>query len=1348
MKKNYILLLIVYLLSNNINAQTSPFIKYNGDTLFVQAADNATSVAWNNGKKVTSYSKTNGIVNTDKIVTMQNTGTTAAQVCADLVADGYSNWYLPSKNELNYLYTNKGSVGGFTSNYYWSSTEDVNDTTKAFVQQFGNGSTTTLAKTQTTAKVRCVRKKTPSYSLNIRHNFWITSGGINYNVNDFKKDPNQRNERSNTVNVFDLASVGYVLDNVDEVRDERCVYRLLASSDTIPDSSDFVWGYRQYQIDGGSTSVGAGNPDKSDLKVRCNMFPPYRNGYLLFEIKSLDFPSSYLKNNVKYKKITFDQHNQTSDVDIIVGNLNGGYIASGSTYNNTVLSMRNNSGLYSSYYQPYNLYCGTTLNFYLSKQSFFNIDSSLLVSQNKNICYPSNQFEQYNANEICMNGNFNGNGPPNNSLDSLVYAYNSFGLDKSLNQYPLTFPSNVSSGSYYLYVVPQTYIDPVNKGCISYSSSTNVYVNMPKIILNNNTDTLHIYSEANNTINENISINNQGSASLTWSANASNALVAMPSSTGTVQANNSGYINININTTNLPIGDSVCTISVNSNDPLNPLKKVVVKLHIINPADNIQLSVDYNLLCSQKKLLFQKTIPLKFASYASSCNYVVEWSDNSGTFAASPPKNSMSCSSSPTKVSLNNLYDLSKSYKTRIKLTGPVIIYGSVLPINKRKPVTPVSASACTIYTSPSKKHQWNSSGVYNDTLISHNGCDSIVNITLTINKTTYDTISNTNCDRLNSPSGKHIWKSSGRYNDTIQNTKSCDSVITVNLTIKNSTIATVSVSACDSYISVSRKYIWNQSGIYNDTIANSVGCDSIIITNVTIKKSYATINPVSCNNYISPSGKIWTTSNTYLDTIPNATGCDSIITLNLTIKNGSDTSFIASACNSYTSPSGKIYTISGTYSDTILNAAGCDSIITVNLTIKNSTTGTDAITAFDSYTWINGKTYTTSNNVAKDTLTNAVGCDSIVTLNLTIKNSSTGIDSITACDSYTWINGTTYTTNNNTAKDTLVNVSGCDSIVTLSLTIKNSTTGVDVITACNSYTWINGITYTTSNTTAKDTIRNASGCDSIITLNLTINTVDVTTTVNQSNISANNTSAIGYQWINCDNNSLITGETNRTYFPSVSGNYAVALTSNGCLDTSACSPVNVTCFAKYTTSYDSNKNEFTLTLDSTTSAMATAYNWNFGDGATSTLSTPSHTFAADTTYNVCLNITTASADTCSYCHVIGKDSQGNIYRLNGFTVNVVNPNAQLTAINLLSQKESGYRVYPNPTSGDVFVVFNQQLNNGSIKIVGVLGQTIESRNNLTGNQFNFNINSHAAGIYFIEVNQNGMITRTKLVKQ
>ncbi len=119
--------------------------------------------------------------------------------------------------------------------------------------------------------------------------------------------------------------------------------------------------------------------------------------------------------------------------------------------------------------------------------------------------------------------------------------------------------------------------------------------------------------------------------------------------------------------------------------------------------------------------------------------------------------------------------------------------------------------------------------------------------------------------------------------------------------------------------------------------------------------------------------------------------------------------------------------------------------------------------------------------------------------------------------------------------------------------------TGTDIQTACNSYTWLDGNTYTSSNNTATYVLENALGCDSIVTLNLTIHSVsNIGTTLNGATITANNNNAT-YQWLDCDNNNApIAGATSQTYTATEDGNYAVAITENGCTNTSACVAVTI----------------------------------------------------------------------------------------------------------------------------------------------------------------------------------------------
>jgi energy-converting hydrogenase Eha subunit C len=341
---------------------------------------------------------------------------------------------------------------------------------------------------------------------------------------------------------------------------------------------------------------------------------------------------------------------------------------------------------------------------------------------------------------------------------------------------------------------------------------------------------------------------------------------------------------------------------------------------------------------------------------------------------------------------------------------------------------------------------------------------------------------------------------------DTILNAKSCDSVITIHLTINIlPTSSTMNHTACISYISPSGKYIWTAAGTYMDTIPNTEGCDSIITINLTINtiSTSSTINQTVCNSYTSPSGNnIWTSSGTYVDIIPNAAGCDSVITINLLV-NSTHSTINETTCFAYTSPSGNhTWTSSGIYMDTIPNAAACDSIITINLLINNSgsiiypTVCNSYISPSGNYTW-------TSSNIYYDTIPNAVGCDSVIAIHLTVNSVSTGSTLyLTACNSFTSPSG--------------------------------------------NYTW-------TSSNTYYDTIPNSNGCDSLLVIDLTINNVDVLVNQNGTTLTAN-TSGDSYQWLNCDNgNSIITGEVSQYYTATTNGNYAVVLTENGCTDTSIC---------------------------------------------------------------------------------------------------------------------------------------------------------------------------------------------------
>ncbi|MDW7694279.1 SBBP repeat-containing protein [Flammeovirgaceae bacterium SG7u.111] len=261
--------------------------------------------------------------------------------------------------------------------------------------------------------------------------------------------------------------------------------------------------------------------------------------------------------------------------------------------------------------------------------------------------------------------------------------------------------------------------------------------------------------------------------------------------------------------------------------------------------------------------------------------------------------------------------------------------------------------------------------------------------------------------------------------------------------------------------------------------------------------------------------------------------------------------------CDSYTWINGKTYTQSDdsiAYSEVDMN--GCGLTYVLNLTILNSTT-IDSVVACDSYTWQNGITYSESTNSPTHTLTNQHGCDSVINLHLSIF-STTIKDEISACDAYTWIDGTTYTESTDTPRYVFTNVVGCETVATLDLRINHPTRKADTVSNCGPFTWVDGVTYFESTNAPVYALTNTMGCDSLMTLNLIVNAVDTSVTMDEYSLVAGANGA-AYQWLDCWRNYLpISGETSKVFTPEFIGSYAVVVTENGCVDTSLCVPVAV----------------------------------------------------------------------------------------------------------------------------------------------------------------------------------------------
>ena len=418
-------------------------------------------------------------------------------------------------------------------------------------------------------------------------------------------------------------------------------------------------------------------------------------------------------------------------------------------------------------------------------------------------------------------------------------------------------------------------------------------------------------------------------------------------------------------------------------------------------------------------------------------------------------------------------------------------------------------------------------SGTYLDTLSNSKGCDSILSLNLTVNLITFSTLNQTICEG-NSFLGRTL---SGTYSDTLKNAnaKGCDSIRTLNLTINPKTFSTISQTICEGSSFLGRTL----SGTYLDTLknANAKGCDSIRTLILTVNaRSFTTINRTICFGDSFEGRKA---SGTYLDTFSNQLNCDSIRTLNLIVLPKNEINYTVSICQGDSFLGRKI---AGVYNDTFKDSKACDSIRVLTLIVNNTSSFSFSQTICEGDSYL-GKTIS---GIYKDTLQNAKGCDSFRTLTLTVLPKNI-VENITICEGKSY-RGHTIEGN---YLDTFIDNIGCKKISQLTLKVTKTTYGTSNQTICFGGKYLG---HTTSGI-YRDTIQNAAGCDSVRTLNLTVRPSIIINPLRDTFICENDSITLdpgaGFILYTWDNNT-----TKQTHTTSESGLHFVKLMDkNRCVE-------------------------------------------------------------------------------------------------------------------------------------------------------------------------------------------------------
>ena len=399
--------------------------------------------------------------------------------------------------------------------------------------------------------------------------------------------------------------------------------------------------------------------------------------------------------------------------------------------------------------------------------------------------------------------------------------------------------------------------------------------------------------------------------------------------------------------------------------------------------------------------------------------------------------------------------------------------------------------------------YSWNNqsltaAGTYTALLQNINGCDSTVTLNLIVNPNVTTTQNITICQNALPYSwNNQSLTAAGTYTALLQNINGCDSTVTLNLAVNPNVASTQSITICQNAL----PYSWNNqsltaAGTYTAVLQNINGCDSTVTLNLTVNPNVtSTQNITICQNALpySWNNQSLTAAGTYTAVLQNINGCDSTVTLNLTVNpNVSSTQNITICQNALPySWNSQSLTAAGTYTAVLQNINGCDSTVTLNLTVNPNVSSTQNITICQNalpYSW-NNQSLTAAGTYTA-VLQNINGCDSTVTLNLTVNPNVTSTQNITICQNalpYSWNNQSLTAAGTYTAL--LQNINGCDSTVTLNLTVNPNVSSTQNITICQNalpYSW-NNQSLTLPELTQL-LLQNINGCDSTVTLNLTVN--------------------------------------------------------------------------------------------------------------------------------------------------------------------------------------------------------------------------------------------------------------------
>lgn len=381
--------------------------------------------------------------------------------------------------------------------------------------------------------------------------------------------------------------------------------------------------------------------------------------------------------------------------------------------------------------------------------------------------------------------------------------------------------------------------------------------------------------------------------------------------------------------------------------------------------------------------------------------------------------------------------------------------------------------------------------GTYFDSLQTYRGCDSIYELYLNVVKTFHDVQTVSICSNEYYNFRGTALNKSGIYFDSLKNSYGCDSIYELRLSILPHYLIPEYIEFCQGSSYQYKGITITKPGIYYDSLKTKLGCDSIIqlIVNYSPRYLFVDTAVICAGSAYHWRGRDVSLAGQYYDSLLTVRGCDSIFKLVLSVVQPFyNIEYVDICSNEYYDFHGRYLNKSGVYFDSLKNHQGCDSIYELHINIKPQYIFHDYIEeCYGNSVIFRGKQITQP-GVYYDSLFSTDGCDSVYQLVFNWKSTYLFSDTAEICTGASYNFRGRNITKPGYYYDSLLTVSGCDSIYQL-LLIVNPIHHITIdTTICANETFaIRGARITKSGT-YYDTIKTEKGCDSVVIFNLTIN--------------------------------------------------------------------------------------------------------------------------------------------------------------------------------------------------------------------------------------------------------------------